>query len=273
MVAISISVSESGKGASKWDLESDLTGKETLKDFLDFTKTAHVKIAKTALKDEQSRGFDKKARVRTDNVFERNEYQVRYFGKIEYFARVDISFALIKMYEALIERSPISTGQYRSANLVFVNGIEVARGVGGLKRYIVIKSKSGGFKPTDTIRFVNAMPYARRLEHKGIRRGVRGKYANKNQAAGGRTRKSRTTGNPIKQPNGAYYLSYRVFRSKYKQIASFMRFSFMPNGSNGIYIKASGKFRNTFKKDGRPYLYPTIILKLSGEGMAWVVNM
>lgn len=267
MTSVSITVTESGRNARVFDLGNDFSGTKSLEELLEFTRRAQINIAKEVLKEEQSRGFDKKPRVRVDNVFGRREEQVRYFGKIEYFAKVDISLALLQMYDLLVERSPIVTGQYRSGNLVFVNGQEVARSKGGLRRYVVSKASEGGFKANDEIRFINVNPYARRLEKLGVRRGTRGKFAGQNQIAGGRRRRSRATGDSIKQPNGAYYLSYRVFRNRFRQIAEFMRFSFMPNGTNGIFVKPAGNFRTSFKKDGRPYLYPSIVIKLSGEGI------
>lgn len=266
-MTLSITVTESGKGRAPYNLNSDLDGKQTLEDNLMFLRKSLINISKEILRDEQSRGFDKNPRKRIDNRFDRQEEQVRPIGKIEYFAKVDVSFALIKMYEALIERSPYRTGQYRSGNVVFVNGTEVARSVGQLKRFIVANRDAGGFSPNDTIRFINVNPYARRLETLGVRRGTAGSKAGLTFTQGGRRTKSRRTGNLLKRPNGAYYLSYRLFRRQFVQIADFIKFSYIPNGTNGIFIRPSGDFRTTFKKDGRPYLYPSIVLKLSGENL------
>ena len=41
----------------------------------------------------------------------------------------------------------------------------------------------------------------------------------------------------------------------------------MINGTDGIYIQSDGTFRNSFKKDGRPYLYPSIQIRISSEGV------
>ena len=266
-MGITVQVVERGRNAPQYRFSRDLTGTLTLQQFTNFTKNALIDIAKTVLKEEQAKGFDKKPRVRVDNSFRKREEEVFPFGRITYFERVDFSLALLKMYKVIVERSPLVTGQYRSGNLVFVNGVEVARSMGSLRRYVVTKSSEGGFKENDEIRFVNVNAYARRLENKGIRRGVRGRFANKNQNAGRRSRKSRKTGNLIQQPNGAYYLSYRVIRRQFKQVAQFLKFTYMPNGTNGIRIRGGAGQRTEFKKDGRPYLYPSIVLRLAGAGI------
>ena len=266
-MGFAINVRDTSKKAPKYEFDKDLTGKETLEDFLFFVKDALISTSRQILEEEQKVGFDKKPRVRVDNNFKKSISQVKPIGKIEYFSRVDISLALLRMYDEIIKRSPVSTGQYRSGNLVFVNGIEVAQSASGLKRFVVAKASEGGFKNGDEIRFLNILPYARKLERKGIRRGTKGKFANKNHRAGGRRRNSKKTGLSINQPNGAYYLSFRLFRRQFKQIAQFMSFRFMPNGSSGIYIPIVGRFRNTFKRDNRPYLYPSIVIKLAGEGI------
>ncbi len=67
-------------------------------------------------------------------------------------------------------------------------------------------------------------------------------------------------------PNGAYYLTYRLALRKYRAIARFMRFKFVPNGFNGINFSATGQ-RNTFLKDGRPYLYPSILIRVAESGV------
>lgn len=265
--SISISVSETGKGSRVYDIDSDLGGQKTLEELVGTVRKLHIATAKTVRREAESDGFDKKARTRVDGRFGKLEEEVRPFGNIEYYARVDASFALIKIFEALELRSPVVTGQYASGNVVFINGTEVARSSAALRLYLKEKNSTGGLKDSDKIRFVNVNPYARKLENLGVRRGTRGKLAGQNHSAGGRRGKARKTGNIIKLPNGAYFLTYKVFKRQFRQIASFMNFSFMPNGTDGIHIQASGKFRNTFKKDGRPYLYPSIVFRLSGEGI------
>jgi len=180
------------------------------------------------------------------------------------------------MFDIILQYSPRSTGQYISGNKVFVNGVQVANSRQSLRRFIVQKASQGGFKDSDEIRFINVNPYARRLENKGIRRGVRGKYANKNTPSKRKFGKSRRTGKNIIKPSGAYFNAHRNIRSKFKQVAKFIQFTYLVNGTKGIFIKRAigpnGQiFHNSFQTGkrgaiGRPYLYPTILVRLDGRG-------
>ena len=270
-MTVSIKVVEKGRNKPGYSLDADLGGKFTFEELQEFTRQVVIATAKTVLKEEQAKGFDKEPRVRVDNRFDRMEEEVKPFGKIEYFARVDFNFALLQMYEIIKSLSVVVTGQYRSGNVVFVNNVEVARSTGQLRRYVVDKASAGGFKAGDLIRFINVNPYARRLENKGYRRGVRGPYANKNTKRP-RSGKSRKTGNRIIIPNGTYSLAARNIKSQFKQVSKLIAFRYFINGTSGINIRDKNGQLASFKTGkrgaiGRPYLYPSISFRVDPQGI------
>lgn len=265
-VNVSYSVHETGKNSKQWNLAADFTGENTLKDLEASLKQTLIKVALETKEEEEEKGFDRNARVRVDNKFDRDINTVSAFGKIEYFARFAAKEAILNIYKEIEIRSPVgATGIYKSSNYVIYNDRHVASSYTELKAFVEMQGKKG-FADNDTIRFINVTPYARKLELKGIKRGVRGKSKGK-KSEKARTGKSKITGNIIKKPNGAYYLAYRVARLKYKAVANFMKFAFLPGGARGITVMPGSGFRTTFVKDGRPYLYPTIVLSLNTKGI------
>lgn len=289
MPSVEVEVFEgTGRKRVNYSLEGDINGAQTLEELLMFNQQATLQIGRTVLKEEQNKGFDKQPRQRTDNVFDKQDINVKPLGKIEYFARRDVGLALVEFYREVDKRSPEVTGQYRSGNVLFFNGVEVADTLSGVQAWVEARSKKG-FRETDEIRLVNVNPYARKMEFLGVRKGTRGRTKGVNENIGrkfgNRKRNKRTV--KFSKPNGAYALAFRSIRNKYKSLASVLSFTFMPNGTNGIQIQDAGPgFRNQFtprpgaklsKRDqgryGRPYLYPSIRFKLDGSGVTGEVGL
>lgn len=264
---VSVSIKETGKKGKQFDLSTDFSGKLIFEEFLDFMVSAQITVAKDVLKEEQGKGFDKEPRKRIDNKFDLVEEAVKPFGKIEYFARQSFIKSLVDAYDLIVKQSKHVTGAYKKFNFVFYNGSIVARS----KRTLIKWITTAEFESGDKIRFANLTPYARRLEYLGVRsrtsstrsRKASKKYSKKfNIAAGVKVRK----------PNGAYYNSYReilrnkLIRSSFNKV----KFEFLPGNYIGIGAernRVSG-WRTSFKKDNRPYLYPTILLTYSSSGDA-----
>lgn len=262
--SVDISVSDNSKIAPAWNLQSDINGKVTLADFVIHFRNGHINIAQETLKDEQGRGFDKNPRVRTDSRFEKPDYNVKPFGRIQYFARVASLEAIREMYRRIVELSPTDTGQYISSNYVFFNTQLVARGYAELVAWLKFASKRG-FKDTDKIRFMNVMPYASTLEQKGVTRNRQGRNTHKSASKLSKNERKRSRGIKVSRPNGTYYRSYLKIRNTFKGVGK-IDFAMLPNGYGGIRVLAEPPYRTTYKKTGLPYVYPTITISLSGQG-------
>ena len=264
-----LEIMEKTTGEDAKDFNSFTSRNGGVEAFLRFTKRVLIRTARDALKREQDQGFDKKPRVRVDNRFEKPIEQVQPIGKIEYFSRVDLSLALLRIYRELEKRSPRVTGQYVSGNRVIIGNREVARSEAEFRAFLA----TGKIAPNAKIRFLNVNPYARRLENKGIVRGTRGRFAGQKNVRGEKKRVSSKTGRLLVRPNGAYYLTFLFARRNFKQIAQNIKFSYMPGGTDGITIPDLGPgFRNAFQQGkrgviGRPYIYPSIVIRLAQGGL------
>lgn len=272
MFSIEVKVTDNQKGARPRQFVRDFDGKQTLKDMAKTFKENHIIIAREVLREEQAKGFDKNPRVRIDNKFDRPLGVLKPFGKVEYFAKVDVSFALINIYEELERRSPVVTGTYRRGNVLLYNNVVVGDSLSQVKRFLLSLSKGKGFSENDIFLFVNVRPYARKLEYLGIRRGVSGKSKGRNFSGGSKSRKRRSDGIRLKVPNGTYFLTHRLARRKFKQLAKSIKFSFIPGNNSLFSVSSSGGLRTTFAGGrkgaaGRPYLYPSIKITLSGKGI------
>lgn len=227
-----------------------------LEDLLKWTKSQLIVIADKALREEQADGFDKEPIMLVDGRRTKNILDVSPLGQVEFVARQQFGDILLESYNALLELSKVLTGQYKASHYVFQNGIQVATDLASLSSWV----KTATFQDKDVIRIVNIQPYARRLELLGV-------TSTRQQARRddpGR-RKGKKTGTLIKVPNGAYQLTYRRIRAKYKQNA-LIRFTFLPGSALGL----SGSFkggRRGKNSAGRPYLYPTLVFTLQERGM------
>lgn len=228
-----------------------------LEEFGLFFKQEFITIARTALNDEIADGFDKKAKIRTDNRWNVPLANVKPFGKVEWFSQVVPAEALLKLYQQIFKLSPIgATGFYDSSHYVFIGNKLVATTLSGLDKYL----KTNKILPKQIIRFINGAPYARKLERYAI-----------TSKSGGRIRYAKSRRNKkkiIRKPNGVYFRTYRLMRRTLPQLG-FIDFNLFQNGSYGINLKTSG-MRDTYaggKSMGRPYLRPMITVYPLADGM------
>jgi len=238
-------------------LISDLNGEYTLTELLEHTKASLILISDQVLREEQAAGFDKKPIIAVDRVVGRPLQVVQPLGQVEFTARAQVSDILFATYEAILYRSKVLTGRYKSSNYVFLNGTQVATSMRELEVWFAFAAPA--FKQSDIIRFVNIQPYARKLERAGItaqRSKIRKVTGNK---------KGKHAGKLLEVPNGTYYLTARAIKAKYKRNSG-IRFSFISGASlglSGVFQKAGRKGKNSA---GRPYLYPSITISVSEEG-------
>ena len=110
-------------------------------------------------------------------------------------------------------------------------------------------------EPGDIVQIINFQPYARKLEREGRTRTrqnprigkTRGKYQKQNFGL---------------KPNGAYFLTANAARRRFGKGFGVIKFEFIAGESS--FQNLSDISRKTFKKDGRPYLYPSIIFVVGG---------
>ena len=260
--ALEISVSDNSPNAKPWDIVKDLGGQETFDDIAENFRYNHYLIAREALKREQQSGFDKDPQVRTDSRFNKPDYKVNFLGRIQYYAKIAGLEALAEMYQQVVNKSPVDTGQFISSNYVYYNARLVARGYAEFVAWLKFSEKSG-FKNGDTIRFINVTPYASKLEYKGVQRNKRGRITHNAKTSQSKKQKNKI----INRPNGSYYASYRSIISKYRGFASRIKFEFIPNGYAGIFVMADDKFRNSYVKTNKPYVYPSITITINEKGV------
>jgi len=254
---VDIEVYEQGKKRPEYTLDSDLHGEISLTDLLKWTKTSLIVIADEVLKQEQSAGFDAKPILLVDGKRGRSVLDVSPLGSIEFVARQAFGDILLEAYNGLLRRSKVLTGRYKASHYVFFNGIQVATDLDSLRSWV---NSSPTFKNKDTVRIVNIQPYGRRLELLGV---TAQRSKPKLDEAGRRSGKR--SGKFFKVPNGAYVLTTRSLRAKYKQNA-LIRFSFLPGSSLGLAgtFKSGRRGKNSA---GRPYLYPTIVFTITERGL------
>lgn len=274
-VKASIKVYERGSPDNRYTLDTDLNGEVSMKDLLEYSRRALIATAKTVLSEELARGFDKNYMTLIDNSRKKNLQEVSPLGKIQFIAQAQATNLITDLYKLILFRSPIDTGLYKDSHLVFVNGELVARNLHQLLGYM----KTAPVLTAGTvIRFVNIMPYASKLERQGI---TAGNSPGKLRLGLSRSKKKRAAGVKIRQPNGAYFLALKEFRSSFgRNVKSFFEFY---NGKalgipGAVGAPTTGyrgnKLRYDFatprsKKGGkerkpRPYTFPTIRLLLDG---------
>lgn len=255
---VGISVSENGKRSPKLDLVDasggDLDGKLSLEELFAYVKKVLIVTADTVLKDAQAQGFDKNPVVTVDGVTGKPIVDVKPIGSIEFTARADMGDIVLATYQALLDRSPVKTGRFKSSNYVFHNGIQVATDLSSLESWL---ANSPNFQERDLIRFVNIQPYARKLERHGTRADGEGGTQSKKRYS---TRKNRPA-YKVLVPNGTYYVTARAIRNKYKR-NSIIKFEFIQGSQLGL----TASFGPRRGKPGRPYLYPSILISVQESG-------
>jgi hypothetical protein len=251
---ITLDVKEKGKNSPNYSLMSDIDGKQTFEENIQFLKSSIISISDVVLREEQNKGFDKEPLLLVDGKSGKSKYDVSPFGSIHYIARANFKDLIMFAYNAIISRSKEVTGRYFNHNLVVYNGRTIASNPVQLEAWL---KDTTYFNDADYLRFVNTVPYARKLEYLGISKGRRV----------AKTRKPKKSdkvkaGTRLKTPNGAYTLAYRAIKRKYKKNVKRMSFQFIPG--NLLGLMGSGR---EFVNDGRPYLYPSILITLSDKGV------
>lgn len=268
--SVSMTVTQNGRKRPDWNIDSDLDGELSLQDLLEFTKTSLILLADQALKEEQEIGFDKEPVIIVDGNSGKRVQDVSPLGKIEFRSRVDSETIISDTYMAILQRSKIGDSSpgfdgrhFVESNYVFFNGEQIATNMYDLQIWLALDRE---YKDGDVIRFVNIQPYARRLE----RLGVTADRSSPKQVEAGAKRK-KPLGFLTAIPNGVYALTARAIKSKYSKNSG-IKFEFISGstiGLGGSFRKGvAAKFKNDQKKlaAGRTYLYPSILITISGRG-------
>ena len=238
------------------------TEKMELEELAAIMKNLLIKVAKSALKEEQDKGFDKNPLVIIDKKLNKKEEDVSPFGEIVYTNRLESLEFVKDIYKMLVSKSRVDTGLYRDNHLVLFKGQTVASNVSQLEEWI---KSNPVFNVGDRIRFVNAMPYASKLEREGI-----SATRTKARLTKGHDKRQRS-GSQVRQPNGTYFLTYKT-ASKLLGGAAKIKFEWI-NGKNLGLTGAPtrnrmGKplrytFAPTSKRKGY-YTHPCLVIDILG---------
>lgn len=264
-LAVKLDVYEKGKKDSEYTINSDISGKVSLKDFFAYTKLALLTISREVLREEQAKGFDKEPVVVVDGRANRSPETVNPVGKISFIARAEALDVLEEIYAGIIERSPVDTGQYVNRNQVYLNKNRIANNREQLAAWV---KSAPTLKSTDVISFINTSDYARKLERLGVTAQRRGMRTQKSTDKRGRS----GFNGRILAANGTYFLTSRSVKRKYKSNVQ-INFLFVPGsviGLSNVFQTQGGQGRK--KLDGkdlaksRTYLYPAITVRLKSGG-------
>ncbi len=269
---IGISVKETGRRDDpvSYDIQSDIKGEITEKDFLLFIKKTILTIAGNALREEQARGFDKKPLVIVDGRKNKSPEDMKPLGKIEFISTEVTGLQIISdIYQGIEDRSKVISGTYIEGNFVLLNRKVIATDLLELRSWL---EKAPEIKPEDVIEFVNTVPYARKLERYGITASGKSKQRRVKSRD-----KLKRSGETVLAPNGVYFLTMRSVGRKYKHNVSLM-FRFIVGSELGLTgIQTSDNLgrplRRNYKphkkrpKNSGPYLYPSIRLVIGSGGV------
>lgn len=274
MLNLGVSVGGKNFDGSKYNWKKDVGGRETLRDFFNELKETLIEVDREVIAEEVALGFDKKARVRVDGVWDRSIRDVQPVGTIQHFARLDQALFMLQLYRKLVEYSKIRTGMYSESHFVYLNGRFVAGNYNQL--FIFLNSSyQRDSKDSDVFHFVNVTVYSRRLEHLGVTSGgSSGRVKTKVRRRKKRGSETRTIG----LPNGAYWRTYQSMKRQGGKVAGRgFYFDWIANSNFGISIHAArtNKYgHTTFQKNGkfksgkgRPYIHACIIFKPYAEAL------
>lgn len=279
---VKLEVTEQGK-PSRFSLDEIQEEKITFEELLEFTKKSLIQISTEALAEEQLNGFDKNPVMIVDNNFNKPLQAVHPLGKVEYVANQGMADIALFIYDAIETRSISKTGTYKKFNIVSMNGRVIALNRKELENYFINNPIP---KAGDKLRFINATPYARKLERyskyagkSGL--GVKWRKSTDKKGRSGMMRKYKSK-DTVKEAlhvlseNGTYFLSARAALNKYRRNA-FIKYESLPGQYLGIenlvIIGPNGKpFRRTYKGTSNPYLYPTILVYIHQTGIKGLVQ-
>lgn len=265
---IEVSVKDNSK--LDYDLNTDLQGEVTLAEFLTFTKKALLQISLDTLREEQAKGFDKNPITIVDGSKSKSIETVSPLGKIEFVnSQVQSLKVLEDIYQAILSRSKVVTGTYMAGNYVFLNGNVIATNLSEMQDWLKTSPSLG---KGDIVRYINVVPYARRLERLGV-------TAQKTQSRRVKSKdKRKRSGETILGANGVYYLSSRAalrqYRNNVKIYFGFILGSQISAGAFPSMSKSGKPLRRSYKppagkkpsKKFGPYLYPSIKVVFEERG-------
>lgn len=255
---------------SNW--AADQSGAASLEDFLRVIKRTLIQTSQQVIGEERAKGFPKDALQIVDGKRNKPLSAVNPIGRVEYIARADLGLFALELYDLIEQRSRVDTGQYKRSNWVLYNGDLVASSRVELQSWLTTQRE---VRRGDTFLFINVMPYARFLERYGIRadsvgiKRVRSK--DRKQRSGSYIRGRESEGKFILTANGAYFLAWRAIQRKYRRNTKIL-FRLIPGGSiKGLQSvpavdKKGRQLRRTYKRTGRPYLYPGILFIADDQG-------
>lgn len=241
---------------------SDTVDREEM---LGYLKYALITIAKDALQEELSRGFNPNYETYVDGAKNDNLEAVSPVGKIQFVDPSRASEIVTDVYLRILKLSPQTSGTYFENNFIMYNDrmlTNVDTDLEALKKYF----DEAEIKKGDIIRFVNIAPYAGFLEKQGVTSKQRAKPMRLSLS---KNKKDRRAGIKVRQPNGVYYLAQKSLQRKYGTQYN-MEFQWV-NGrrlGGAPFPKASksGKpLRTTFAPGGKykgAYVYPSIVIKV-----------
>lgn len=254
---VGINIRQVGDKSVGFDLPSGVVPPElNLTEYIEYTRCLLMSVARSVLKDEQASGFDKNPITAVDGKVGRPEAEVRPFGRIEYMSTTGVlgTEVIRDIYENILTLSKVVTGKYMAGNIILVDGRPIATSMSELDAWL---KTPDSFRPGEKIIFINVVPYARKLERKGITA-----FGSQSRTSTTSRRKSRGLP-PTMAPNGVYYMASKSAKKSYKYIVN-VRFAFTTFAALGISGTDVGG-RTSFAigrkgKPGRPYLYPSIEL-------------
>lgn len=265
-IQVSVQVTERGRKSPTYKIQDDLNGELTLIKFLEYTKDMLQTVALQVLREEQKDfNFDKDPLIRVDGRANKPLSAVDPLGRIQFIARASSAEFLKEIYQNILDRSPIDTGQYITSHYVFWNNIRIATNMVELEAFI---KRGVEFKENDFVAFINIAPYARKLERFGVTA-----QRSKMRTVKSRDKRGRSGFNGrVLAANGTYFLTSRAVRRKYRGNAK-IDFKFIPGSQLGLSaefktVRGQGKspLEGKGKKDARTYLYPAIVVTFGARG-------
>ena len=265
MIKMRVTIQEDG--LLKEGLTDSLPSSTRVKDLqtlVTYMKEALVTTARTVLKEEQGKGFDKNPLTIIDGKRSEDLNSVKPFGYIEFDAKVASEEFLIPIYQSILDKSKVVTGLYLESNFVYAGGILIAKNMQQFKAWVA-SSKVG---LVNSVRFVNTMPYAGKMERLGLAASRQ-----QDKWVKSKDRKQRS-GPKVRQPNGTYFLSAKAINKQFKHNAS-IKFEWV-NGrtidlsQSATQTKGGKPLRRTFHPDsGRKgtYVYPSIMVRFNKGGV------
>lgn len=243
-----------------------------LQDLFDFIVVNHVEIHEAILEDFQKKKLfpvdEKRFATFVDGKRTKDKFKVKPFGKIVDTKKVeDFTKVILFAYQKLLEQQIKLTGYYSQNNWLVYNGDVVAKDIFSVNSFLQKAPLENG----DRIRIINMSPYARKLEREGRKVSLAKKTFGQSLGTK-RQKKSKATGGQILAANGAFWRTTGQIKRKFPVLKNSVRFSYIPvEGSVASRLNSKNFSRYNFKKDGRPYLYPSISF-IIGDGNTFKTN-